>query len=208
MLDPVIINAAVEGVIDEIVIRRLCDWVGLPFPTMHGRQGKQYILDHLPSNYNKSAQYAPWLVVIDLDHDANCAPDYVKAVLPTPAQWMRLRIVVRAVESWLMADGERFSAFMQIPATQVPAQPDAEEDPKRTLVNLVRQFSVRQKIREAIVPKPGSGRSVGPGYTARMIEFVGGSDNVWRPEVALEHSDSLRRCVAALRTLKDWKPAD
>jgi len=43
---------------------------------------------------------------------------------------------------------------------------------------------------------------VGPGYSSRILEFVEQSRNQWRPEVAIENSDSLRRCIAALQ---NWK---
>jgi hypothetical protein len=55
--------------------------------------------------------------------------------------------------------------------------------------------SRRRAIREDMVPRSGSGRSVGQAYASRLIEFV---DGYWRPEMAANNSDSLRRCCERL----------
>ncbi len=106
---------------------------------------------------------------------------------------------VRHVEAWLLADRERISAFLGVGTVKVPRDPETLEDPTRTLVDLARQ-SRRRDIREDMVPRPGSGRSVGPAYTSRMIEFAADAGR-WRPEVAAENSRSLGRCRNALKRL-------
>jgi len=113
---------------------------------------------------------------------------------------MYFRVAVRAVESWLLADAERLATFLGVPATSIPPDPDAESDPKRTLIGLA-QRSRRSAIREDIVPRRGSGSRVGPGYAGRLIEFVLTAEDRWRPSAAVQRSDSLRRCVEALRAL-------
>ena len=195
------INLLVEGAVDEVVVRRVLGHVGLTCAAVYGKRGKADLRARLP-NYNQAARFAPWLVVIDLDQDAECAPPFVHKLLPHPAAGMQLRVAVRAVEAWLMADAERLAAFLGIPAARVPKNPDAELAPKIALVNLARQ-SRRKMIREDMTPREGSGRSVGPGYPGRLIEFVAATKQPWRPEVALQHSDSLRRCVQALTRLEE-----
>lgn len=205
---PVIpINILVEGIVDEAVVLRLCSYLDVPIGNIYDKRGKQYILNRL-ADYNRAAKFLPWLVVVDLDQDADCAPDFVQAKLPSPSSGMCFRVAVRAIEAWLLADVEHFAAFLQVPKTKFPANPDTELNPKISLINLVRQHSRRKSIQEDIVPREGSGGSVGPGYVGRLIEFVKVPKLGWQPEVALNHSDSLQRCVEALRTLKDWKPAE
>ena len=41
---------------------------------MYGKSGKGALLERL-LNYNQAARFAPWLVVVDLNRDAECAPD-------------------------------------------------------------------------------------------------------------------------------------
>ena len=195
------VNVLVEGITDEVVARRLLEHVGLRCGTVYGKEGKAALVRRLP-NYNQAARFAPWLVVVDLDHDAECAPPFVHSILQRPADHMFLRVAVRAVEAWLLADGERIATFLGVRRALIPPNPDAEDDPKATLVNLARRSRWRT-VREDMVPREGSGGRVGPGYSGRLIEFVVAGEGSWRPDVAARRSDSLRRCVEALRTLRE-----
>ena len=67
----------------------------------------------------------------------------------------------------------------------------------------IARHSRRREIREDMLPRTGSGRVVGPAYTARLIEFVMGGKIGWRPEIAAERSESLKRCLRSLRRLKE-----
>ncbi len=199
-LVPPPVNVLVEGITDEIVVRRILAHVELTCGVVYGKSGKSDLLKRLP-NYNQAARFTPWLVVVDLDQDAECAPPFAQNVLPNPTDGMHLRVAVHAIEAWLLADAERLSAFLGIRAALIPSNPDIEPDPKSTLINLARR-SRRRAIREDIVPRDGSGGRVGPGYTGRLIEFVTATKHLWRPDVAVQHSDSLRRCTDALQALK------
>lgn len=198
----VLVDICVEGLTDEAVVKRIVEHVGLIPGTVYGYKGKRYLLQKLPA-YNRAAQFSPWITVVDLDQDADCAPNFIRDTLPAAGQGMRLRVAVRAVESWLMADDHHLAAFLGISSSLIPANPDAEPNPKVTLVNLA-QRSRRKAIRLDMVPRPGSGASVGPGYVSRIIEFVTSSNTPWRIDVAAAHSDSLRRCIAALVTFRTW----
>lgn len=163
---------------------------------MHVKGGKSNLLPSL-LGYNNAARYSPWLVLVDLDRDVECAPTFVARHLPTPSEGMRLRVAVHQIESWLMADAARLSAFLSVRATRVPRDPDACHDAKREMVALGRE-SRRRVIRDEMVPRARSGRPVGPAYSARLIEFV---DTYWRPDEAARRSESLRRCLERLREL-------
>lgn len=197
------INIAVEGFTDETVIRRLLTYAGLECGLVRGRNGKADLVRQI-GNYNQAAKFARWLVVIDLDQDEDCAPAYIQILLPNPSQGMLLRIPVRAVEAWLMADRESLAAYLGIAVENVPVNPEDESDPKTTFIALARR-SRRTSLREDIVPRISSGARVGPGYSSRIQEFVEQSRHRWRPEIAAEHSDSLRRCIQALER---WKSPD
>jgi hypothetical protein len=201
------VNLLVEGPMDRAVVSRILEYVGLPLGTVYGENGKPDVLQRI-AGYNQAARHIPWVAVVDLDQDKDCAPPFVRETLPNPAQWMRYRVVVRAIESWLMADAEHLATFLHVPRTQFPADPDSEANPKATLITLVRRYSTRERIVKAIVPREGSGTSIGPGYTTILEEFVKAADSPWRPAVASQHSDSLRRCTAALESLKDWQPTE
>lgn len=194
------INILVEGYTDEVIIRRILNYVGLSCGNVYGKKGKSKLLERLP-HYNQAAHnHGLWLVVVDLDQDADCAPSFAQQTLTNRSEKLLFRIAVRAIEAWLLADSERIATFLGISSKLVPLDPDKEPDPKTSLVNLSRR-SRRRSIVEDIVPRQGSGGRVGPGYPGRLTEFVTNDQSGWRPDVAMQHSDSLRRCIIALQAL-------
>ncbi|MBW2062243.1 MAG: hypothetical protein JRI95_11870 [Deltaproteobacteria bacterium] len=200
----VMISGAVEGPIDEVVLKRLLSYIGaIPGP-IHITNGKGKLLNKL-NGYNHAARYNPWVVLIDLDYDKACAPPFIAQKLPDPGPWLCFRVAVREVEAWLLADQEHLATFLSIPKTRIPTAPEALNAPKRTMVDLARH-SRRSAIREDMVPRPESGRKIGPAYNSRLIEFVSDTVNGWRPDVAAQRSESLERCLKCMQALaKNWR---
>jgi hypothetical protein len=191
-----VIAAAVEGPLDEAVVRKLVAQVGAVPGDVHGKNGKPHLRQRI-RGYNKAARHTPWIVLVDLDRDAECAPPLCQDWLPAPAPRLCFRVAVRAVEAWLMADAETLASHLGVALGRVPRDPEGLSEPKVAMVNLARQSRDRA-IREDMVPRPGSGRPVGPAYSSRLIEYV---ERRWRPEVAAQHADSCRRAIACLRHL-------
>ncbi len=194
----VTISGAVEGLIDEAVLRRLVRWIGATPGAIHGKQGKSFLRKQLAA-YNWAARTVPWLVLVDLDFDADCAPTMLHAWLPQPAPHMCFRIVVREIEAWLLADRERIAEFLNVRYSLIPRNPEAIADPKHALVEICRR-SRRQEIREDMTPRPRSYREVGPAYNSRLVQFVLDERNGWRPDVAAERSPSLSHCLQRLES--------
>ena len=190
------IQVAVEGILDEAVVRRLIAHAGGETGTVYGRNGKPALLNRI-KGYNNAAQFTPWVVVVDLDNDAVCAPPLRDAWLPTPAPHLCFRIAVREIEAWLMADKQTLASYLRIRAGSVPEEPEGLQYPKDVMVNLARG-SRNRDIRNDIVPRENSGRRVGPAYVSRLIEYV--HEN-WRPEVAAERAESLCRSIRCLQKL-------
>jgi hypothetical protein len=199
MANAVTISGAVEGLIDEAVLRRLIQWVGAEPGPIHGKRGKAFLRKQMVA-YNYAARALPWLVLVDLDNDADCPPPVLKVWLPEPAPQMCFRIVVREIESWLLADRETLARFLNVRFSLIPRDPESINDPKHLLVEIARH-SRRQDIREDMTPRPRSYRQVGPAYNARMVQYVNDERNGWRPEVAAASSESLRRCLHRLERL-------
>lgn len=201
-----VLSAAVEGIVDEAVLRRLVTESGGVLHRAHGGEGKPALRRSI-AGYNNAARFSPWVVLVDLDRDADCVPPFVADWLPDPSPLMRFRVAVRAVEAWLIADRRSIASFLSVPVSRVPPDPDAQPDPKRVLVTLARH-SRRRDVREDMVPRDGSGRSVGRAYTSRLVDFVG---TTWQPDQAAQYSDSLRRCrqrIAELVALdRDARPS-
>lgn len=190
------VSAAVEGPLDAAVARKLIEDAGAPAGTIYVRGGKRALLQRAAA-YNNAARFSPWLVLVDLDADADCPPPARDQWLSRPARHMCFRVVVREIEAWLMADRDSFARFLSVPVGRVPLRPESLADPKHEVIRLARGSRSRV-IQANLVPGPSSGRSVGPAYTSRMIEFVRQS---WSTERAAGSSESLARALSALRTI-------
>ena len=190
------ILCAVEGIVDEAVARCVVREVGANPEAVYGKKGKAHLRGRL-SCYNQAAEYNNWFVLIDLDQDAVCAPACVRLLRLTVAPRMCLRIAVREVESWLLADSEKLAGFLSVSPDLIPRDPESVADPKAMMVALAARSRLRA-VREDMVPRPGSRRVIGPAYPSRLIEFA---DKHWRPQIALRCSDSLNRAVRRLRSI-------
>lgn len=192
------VSAVVEGDVDEAVLTRLAEKCEVSIATVFGRSGKHAVYRRLDA-YNKAARYSPWIVLLDLDEDAPCAPGLISKVLPNPANNLCIRIAVHAVESWLLADQRGMARFLGVSRSRIPNSPDLIADPKTFLVDLARR-SHKNDIRRELVPRPGSGKRVGPAYSSRIIEFA---LYHWDCARAEESSQSLKSCKLAVQSLAE-----
>ena len=193
-----VVRLAVEGKTDAPVAERIVRLVGLVPRTSFVAGGKTKLDPRIPG-LNRLAARTNWLILRDFDHDAPCPPALVHNLMAgqTIAPRLSLRIAVRALESWLLADIEGFSSEFSVKREHVPANPDDRDNPKKDLVQAC-GHSIRGEIRRAMTPHPRSGRKVGREYTSRVIRFA---NNRWSPERAAQRSPSLHRALEALRRL-------
>ena len=143
----------------------------------------------------KSASHGlPHVILTDLD-SYSCPLALLqnwKAVHLPPQ--LLFRIAVREVESWLLADREGIAEFLHVAVTKVPRNPEAELNPKRSLINLARR-SRKRRLAEELVPALGSSASIGPLYNSRLSDFVNSAWNINRAKVL---ADSLSRTIDRL----------
>jgi len=194
-----IVDVLVEGPADEAVARKLIGVCGHQSGVVYGKKGQGYI-QAKAVGFNIRAQYgSPILALVDLmDTRLECAAKVGTLWLgDRRSQRMLLRVVVRELESWLLADGDGIADWLGVSSALVRTDPEALDDPKQTLVNLARR-SRRRHVHEAIVPAPGLSGAVGPGYVASVQEFI---DRRWSVEAAASRAPSLRRCLVRLREL-------
>ena len=198
------INAVVEGSLDEAVVRRLTQYAGIDLGLILGKKGKSYILEKIAGLNSAAGKFLPWFVLLDLDNDEDCAPPAARKWLPSPSQYLCFRIAVREVETWLLADREKFSDYLGVDRSSIPDNPEIIPDPKGFVVNLAKS-SKRRDVRDLIVPTIESGRKEGRAYTSILSEFVQGvkQAGAWRPDIASNHSDSLRRCIKSLEDMRE-----
>jgi len=59
---PLTISGAVEGVVDEVVLRRMMELVGARLSAVYGKKGKQHLQQKL-NGYNQAARFNHWVVL-------------------------------------------------------------------------------------------------------------------------------------------------
>lgn len=188
----IVLNVIVEDALSEEVARRLLaevDYRGEAiFRVMRGNAKIREGLN----KFIGASRFSPHVVLTDLDQYP-CPPALLDAwginrLPPT----MLLRIAVREVESWLMADRDAISDFLHVAKEKVPSEPDAEIDTKKCLFGIVRR-SRKRRLKADILPTSGS--HIGPLYNEHFCRFV---REVWCIEKAMENSFSLARSVRRL----------
>jgi hypothetical protein len=194
------VKIAGEGDHDLAIARRLLGAVGLTVAPSPGALGGKSKLDPRIPFYCQAAARDAWFVLRDLDRDAPCAGGLVTMLAPHRPERMVLRVPVRSVEAWLLADRTGIARFLRVPEAKIPRQPDQLESPKTELVNVARKSKVAG-VRDDIVPREGATRPTGPAYTLRLVEFTTAH---WAPERARESSPSLERAMRALERLKAY----
>lgn len=149
--------------------------------------------------YANLAKVTPVLVGVDLDGD-KCAPTLL-------GTWQKsyqshdkflVRLAVREVESWVLADRKRFAKFINGKSDDITKSPDTLDDPKLELLRLASN-TARSELKRELVPRNfNKYPRIGPAYNLQMCNFV---REKWRPHVAKGNSESLSRAIAAIMTL-------
>lgn len=105
------------------------------------------------------------------------------------SETLLVRIAVRAVESWLLADHDGVREYFATSA--VVSDPETALRPKRELVGACRRSRTR-RIRDEMVPRDGSGAALGPGYANCVYEFARDHRD---PVAAAVNAPSLARAI-------------
>lgn len=203
------VNIAAEDALSEAVLRRLLAQaqsrpkVAASFPVRKGYQteirqnGYGQIKNVLPA-FNAAAKITPFVVLMDADDRACPGATIVEWLSNQPRHpCLIIRIAVREVEAWLLADSRGLAEFLSVREDQVPADPESLADPKQTIVDLAsgsRSSSIRGEIGAPI----NSVGKTGPYYNQALSTFV---RDFWDHKEAAKASPSLARAKIALDTL-------
>lgn len=185
-----------EDALSLAVLRRLIVQSGRRFVVARemNAQGFGNIRADVPK-FRKACKVLPHVVLTDLDRypcPVALLADWNAIRL---SEQMMLRIAVREVEAWLLADRNGIADFLGVAPGKVPALPEQEDDPKRCLMNLVRRGRNR-RLAEELVPAKGSRASIGPLYNQHLSAFAA---TRWHTEQACEASPSLARALERIR---------
>jgi hypothetical protein len=183
---------AVEDTLSEAIAKRLLAAyrAEVHVDVVIGFKGNSY-LKARARELNRTAGSVPVFLLTDFDRQHDCPAELIAEWLGKSRNNLLFRVAVREVEAWLVADRNRFAAFLSVPAARIPSDADSIPDPKQFIVNLARR-SRQGAIQTDLVPAVGSTAIVGPGFNARLVAFA---STVWQPDSASYHSESLRRAI-------------
>lgn len=188
---------AVEGGTDVPVAEKLIALVGR-VPRRVSASGGSGHIDAGLARWSRPSNTSPMLVLRDWDSADNvgCAPELrMKIAGEACPPNVAVRIVVRAMESWLMADYNAACEYFR--TSKIPHNPEQVERPKLALVEACRRSKLRV-IRDGMTPRNGSGGAVGTDFALLIADFA---RNHWDPQRARLNAPSLSRAIVRLEDL-------
>lgn len=150
--------------------------------------GFGYLKGKLP-NLCGLSKTQPVILLTDLDN-AGCPMKLIDAWfkgMEKPRDLL-FRVVVREVESWVLADHKGFSDYFGISQAKLPTDPDLLPDPKAQLLKLI--GGARREIKDVMIAKKGALAIQGVGYNTILVDFIRTS---WNCQRAAERSKSLNK---------------
>ncbi|MBS0981462.1 hypothetical protein [Acetobacter thailandicus] len=157
------------------------------------KNGSGYLFRRMNS-WRSMAHYQVMIVLTDLDQLA-CPlvllNKWISGNQKLP-QNLLLRIAVREIESWLLADHVALIKLFGKEAT-FPNNPDTLQDPKQHLLKLAKNAS--RSVKDDLVAQQGAVSIQGIGYNRRLVNWV---KEEWCPKRAASLSPSLTRARTAI----------
>jgi hypothetical protein len=172
-----------EGRSDDAIARKLIEAAngvpGTAYTDRRAARGKSSMEGQL-LRLNARASYGrPVLALRDLDQDAPCPGALVARILPDRNPRLLLRICVREIETWLMADSAAYAKFCGVKESRIPRNLEAIPDPKRLILNWV-DSGEAAKLKRHVDEK----RKIGVPFGALLGE--------WHAEFAANHWDPIK----------------
>jgi hypothetical protein len=188
-----VVEGQVDRVAGEVILKTRGLAVGQAIIT-----GGKTTFDRRLAKYNQAARHGAWLAIRDSDRDGNdCLAVLRSTLLSTPqSPALCLRLAVRSLEAWLLADVEAVASHFAVSPAKVPVDVEDLADPKQALVNVCRS-SRRRDVRTRMVPPKGAS-GPGPEYTVAVSAYC---RQAWRPDVAGAVAPSLGRALREIDTL-------
>lgn len=182
---------ATEDELSEAVAIRLLAEAGVQseMTRLMRKNGNGYLKKRLDQCNKSAASGFKVFMLTDLDNGA-CAADLVQKWFGRRSRERNflLRVAVREVEAWLMADREAFAKFIGVSVAKVSREVEVLADPKRELLTIAK--SGKRRIRKALRSEAKSIAVQAPEYNDTLIKFVR-SD--WSTERASAQAQSLAR---------------
>lgn len=193
------ISFATEDVLSEVVLTKVIDSFNV-FRIVNklGRAGCGDIEKNI-TKYNNLAKIHHVVIMLDLDLKLNqdIYIDSIISKIKDKSDKLFFSVPVKEVESWLLADRQGLSSFMNISIGKFDMRPEELLDPKEKIIHLAR--SCKNRIaKTGIPPKAGVAAKMGISYNSILRSFV---EDFWSIERAKENSPSLRKTLDMLENI-------
>ncbi|MEQ9891249.1 hypothetical protein [Pectobacterium aroidearum] len=192
------ITIATEDILSEkIVIKLINEFDKFEVINSLGKKGNGYIFKNIKKFHQLSFSQSV-LIVLDLDnrHDVKMFANEVIGCIKINKN-LKLSISVREIESWLLADKEGMSDFLQISKDKIPVNPELLLDPKEEIIKLAKKGK-NTRTKNGIPPQKGAISKMGLSYNTLLTEFV---ENIWSSDRAKNNSASLRDILSILKEM-------
>ncbi len=190
------VHYATEGLLDATVAEKLIVYYGGKVGRFSDYLGGKAEVDRLIPKYADAAKHGiARLVLRDLDNDEQCAGALVARLLPNSANKLCLRIAIREIESWLMADIEAFASAIPVRKSEILLNTDDIQNPKRFILDSVRR-SGNRKLKRMLLSRDANQAFEGPEYTSFLQQFA---MQKWSPDRAISGGRSVSLTRSASR---------
>ncbi|MGI4849941.1 MAG: hypothetical protein ACRYGK_17665 [Janthinobacterium lividum] len=192
------ITLATEDELSEAIGTRLLAEIDLLPDQIQSlrKNGSGYLKLNIKS-WKELARIRPVLLITDLDNVA-CPVTMREQLIgsgPIPKNLL-IRIAVREVESWVLADHDAAENLFGR-KIKLPPEPDTLPDPTSHLLRLAKSAS--RKVRDNLVKEANAVARQGLGYNAHLKAWI---LTHWNPERAASRSPSLARTRLRLQDLQ------
>src|SRR6266481_7605214 len=118
---PIPMNLAVEDALCEAAIVKLIAGRSYYFNTIYNTGGYGYLKKNMPA-FNFASKHTPFLVLTDLDNTYPCPSELIGTWLNRRDKHhnLLLRVAVREVEAWFLADKEALGSYLSSEIINVP----------------------------------------------------------------------------------------
>lgn len=193
------ISIATEDILtEEVMVKILSSVSDVDIPFKLGKKGCGYLKKNI-HKFNELSYRHNVLVVFDSDLQTNINEfrSSIEKEIKNKSRSLDIIIPVREIESWILADREGLSAFLNISGDKLCRSPDDLLDPKEKIISLAK-LSKNADIRKGIPPKKGAASKVGLSYNTLLTRFV--QEN-WDIDRAKVHSPSLRTALMTINRI-------
>ena len=177
---------------EEVAVRMVLEVGG--FVSLRLRKGGFGYLRSRVKNFSEMSRHHPVLLLTDLDQ-ADCPVELRDSWLngdALPPQFF-FRVVVREIESWILADRAGLARYLGVRPGKIPGDPDSLRNPKATLLAVA--SLAPSVVRSDMVVQRSQVAGQGLGYNSRLVDFV---QNYWDIEAAASASPSLGAAMSRL----------